>query len=82
MQIKTVQEIGQIVRETRKNQGLTQEMLAGLCHVGVRFVGDLERGKPTCQIDKILTILQGLGVQITLDPPPAFDSDSFPGGKR
>ena len=33
---------------------------------GLRFVIDLERGKPTCQIGKILQVLQALGLRVGL----------------
>lgn len=69
MLIQTPEEIGKIVRETRKRQGLTQVKLARLCNVGTRFVSDLENGKPTCQIDKTLTILNGLGIKFILTSP-------------
>jgi len=36
---------------------------------GLRFVIDLENGKETCQIGKVLTVLQTLGIQIALTPP-------------
>lgn len=69
MIIKSVKDIGKIVKETRKYQGLTQAKLAKLCNVGVRFVSELESGKATCQIDKILKVLQGLGVKINMMSP-------------
>jgi hypothetical protein len=36
---------------------------------GLRFVIDLEKGKETCQIGKVLTVLHTLGIGITLTPP-------------
>ncbi len=36
----------------------------------MRFVIDLERGKATCEIGKALTILNTLGIRMTLTPPP------------
>ena len=44
--------------------------LAGACGVGLRFIVDLEAGKPTAQIGKALQVLAGLGVTMTLTPPP------------
>ncbi len=55
--------LGALIRRRRKELGLRQPDLALTCNVGVRFIVDLERGKPTCQIGKVLTILQGLGIQ-------------------
>ena len=46
----TTAEIGDIVRTTRKAAGLRQDELAGAAGVGLRFIVDLEAGKPTAQI--------------------------------
>lgn len=70
----TVQQIGQIVRENRKRLGVTQKDLALTSGTGLRFVIDLEKGKETCQIGKVLTVLQTLGIQITLTPPAASEN--------
>lgn len=70
MYIKSTENIGKIIRETRKAQGFTQIKLAKLCGVGARFIGDLENGKPTCQLDKTLIVLNNLGIKIELSPPP------------
>jgi HTH-type transcriptional regulator/antitoxin HipB len=63
------QDIGRIVRETRKNLGVTQKTLALTSGTGLRFVIELEKGKPTCELGKALTVVQTLGIRITLTPP-------------
>jgi y4mF family transcriptional regulator len=70
----TVQEIGQMIRESRKRLGVTQKDLALTSGTGLRFVIDLEKGKETCQIGKALTILQTLGIKIALAPPAVSGS--------
>jgi y4mF family transcriptional regulator len=65
----TPQEIGKIVRETRKILGVTQKDLALTSGTGLRFVIDLEKGKETCQLGKVLTILHTLGIRLALTPP-------------
>jgi y4mF family transcriptional regulator len=67
----TAEHIGKLVRDTRKKLGVTQKDLALTSGTGVRFVIDLERGKETCEIGKILTVLNTLGIRITLMPPEA-----------
>ena len=66
----TPAEIGGIVRTTRKLQNLRQDQLAGAATVGLRFIVDLEAGKPTAQIGKILQVLHALGCSIEITPPP------------
>jgi y4mF family transcriptional regulator len=63
-------EIGNIVRTTRKAVGLRQDELAGAAGVGLRFIVDLEAGKPTAQIGKTLQVLAALGCSIDITPPP------------
>ena len=61
--------IGQLVRGTRTNLGLTQEMLALASGTGLRFIIDLEKGKPTCELEKVLTVLKALGIKMALLSP-------------
>lgn len=60
--LRTVAEIGALVREMRKAQGVSQEQLAGVANTGVRFVSDLENGKPTIQVDKMIQVIEALGL--------------------
>lgn len=60
--LRTTKELGTLVRETRKAQGISQEQLAGVANTGVRFVSDLENGKPTVQLDKTIKVLEALGL--------------------
>ena len=68
----TPHDIGRLIRETRKRLGVTQKALALTSGTGLRFVIDLEKGKDTCEIGKALTVLQTLGIRITLTPPAAL----------
>ena len=71
----TVHEVGKIARVSRKRLGVTQKDLALTSGTGLRFVIDLEKGKETCQIGKVLTVLQTLGIQIALTPPAVSGSE-------
>ena len=62
--ILTPAEIGEIIRTARKAAGLRQDQLAGAAGVGLRFIVDVEAGKPTAQIGKVLEVLQALGCSI------------------
>ncbi len=65
----TPAELGSIIRAARKAQHLRQDELAGAAGVGLRFIVDLEAGKPTAQIGKTLQVLQALGCSIEITPP-------------
>ncbi len=62
-------DIGKTIRVTRKQQGLRQDELAAAANVGVRFLIELESGKETAQIGKVLSVLQALGIELTLIAP-------------
>jgi HTH-type transcriptional regulator / antitoxin HipB len=59
-------DIGNSIRAKRKADKLTQADAAALCGVGTRFLGELERGKETAEIGKVLRILQGLGLELQI----------------
>ena len=67
-------QVGAVIRATRKALGVTQADLALTSGTGLRFVVDLEQGKETCQIAKVLLVVQTLGIRIQLTPP------ALPGG--
>lgn len=67
--IKSTHDIAHIIRATRKQLGVTQSDLALAAGTGLRFIIDLEKGKATCQIGKILQVIQVLGIQCSLSHP-------------
>ena len=67
----TAKHIGETVQKTRKAMGVTQKDLALTSGTGLRFIIELEKGKPTCQLEKTLAVLNTLGIKIDLIPPQA-----------
>ena len=57
--------IGEYIQAKRKLHGLTQVELAERSGVGVRFVRELERGKPTVQLDKVNQVLALFGEELS-----------------
>ena len=72
--IETPEHLGDVVRHTRKALSLTQPQLALAAGVGVRFIVDLEAGKPTVRLENILRVLQALGA--TLNVSSSEDSQT------
>lgn len=60
--------IGKLIRQSRKEQGLTQAKAAAYMNVGTRFLSDLENGKPTAQLEKALQVLNAIGFKVMLVP--------------
>jgi len=57
-------DIGSLVKQKRNQLNMTQPQLAAVSGAGVRFISDLENGKPTMQAGKILGILHVLGLDV------------------
>ena len=66
--ILSVEDVGSLVRAHRKSQSATQAEFASLCGVGVRFISDLENGKPTMELGKVLHVLHCLGLEVSIQP--------------
>ena len=63
LEVFIVNKIAQFVRESRKAAGLTQEEFAVRSGLGLRFVRELEQGKPTVRMDKVNIALAMFGME-------------------
>lgn len=58
--------IGEFIRKARKAQKLSQEDLAAMSNTGRRVISELENGKETVELGKVLSILSNLGIGLKL----------------
>jgi y4mF family transcriptional regulator len=65
----TPEQLGGAIRRVRKLLKVTQKDLALTSGTGLRFIIELEKGKPTCQIGKVLCVLGTLGIELELRAP-------------
>ena len=72
----TSEQIGAIIRKSRLDQGLRQDQLAAAAAVGLRFLIELEAGKPTVRLDKVLAVLDALGCRLDIILPPTSPATS------
>jgi y4mF family transcriptional regulator len=56
--------LSKLIKEKRKQLGLTQEELSFKSGVGLRFVRELETGKPTLRMDKVNQVLKLFGFEL------------------
>ena len=70
MTITTPRDLGTAIRRIRKNLGVTQEQLALTSGTNRRAIIEIEHGKPTAQVGKVLVVLQTLGSRLEVVPPP------------
>ena len=64
----TTKDIAASVKAARRKLNLRQADLAAAAGVGVRFLIELEAGKPTAQLGKTLAVLNALGLDSSLTP--------------
>jgi HTH-type transcriptional regulator / antitoxin HipB len=69
MRITTANDFGKLISDTRRKANLTQAQLAAASGTGQRFVRELEKGKPSCQLEKALFVAQMLGIKFDAQPP-------------
>ena len=69
MNITDTKKLGAYIKNVRKEQHLTQADLAIAANVGVRFLVDLENGKETAQIGKVINVCRALGITIDIKSP-------------
>ncbi|HMN44348.1 MAG TPA: hypothetical protein PKE27_07245 [Povalibacter sp.] len=69
--IRDTKQLGALVRAVRKAQALRQDEVGRFSH---SFIGDLEDGKPTAQLGKVIEALRELGVTLRLELPAGLDT--------
>lgn len=67
--IHSASELGDTLRMLRKESGLTQRDAAGLCNVSLPFLNQVEQGKSTAQIGKVLDVCQRFGIEVIFKLP-------------
>jgi y4mF family transcriptional regulator len=65
--------VAAFVRRRRRANGLTQRELAELAGVGLRFVSELERGKPTLRVGKVDAVLRVFGKRLGVVDAPRIE---------
>ena len=69
IRITTPAELGGALRAARRARALRLEDVALGAGVGIRFVSELERGKPTVRLAETLRVAAALGVEVLLVTP-------------
>ena len=67
MNIRNTEQLGRAIRLKRRQLRVTQKELAMTCGTGARFIIDLESGKKTCHVGKMLAVIQSLGIKVEID---------------
>jgi hypothetical protein len=67
--VKSVAELGLLVRATRRTHHLRMDDVAINANLGPTFAFDLEHGKATVQLGRVLRLLEELGIRMVVDIP-------------
>ena len=67
MKITDSKSLGRAIRERRKDLNYTQAYLADFTGLSVSFISDLERGKPTAEIEKTIRLINILGMDVYVE---------------
>ena len=57
-------QLGELIRARRRELGLTQTEVAEVANANLRFVSELERGKPTARLENVMRVLATLGIEL------------------
>lgn len=74
--IRSPQQLGSALRAARQQLTLTQPQLALAAGVGVRFIVELEAGKPTLRLGHVLRVIDALGGEVQLSGLPCASVNS------
>ncbi len=66
--IQTSLGLGRVIRARRKEAGLSIATLASMLGCSPRFLSEVERGKETASVGRVIEIACALGLEITIAP--------------
>lgn len=64
--IQDMKDLGQAVKERRRQLGYTQAFLADYAGISASFLSELENGKETIQAGKMMEVISLLGMDICI----------------
>jgi transcriptional regulator with XRE-family HTH domain len=74
-EIDSAEQMGMLIRASRKAMKLRQDDVAGVLGVSENFLGKVERGGETVQWGKLLQVMQGLGLTVSVEAPEILADD-------
>jgi y4mF family transcriptional regulator len=73
--LQSTEELGLVIRAVRKSSQVRQDDLAAMVGVSRQFTVDVEKGKPTVQLARVLRLLKELGIELSVDIPSAASKE-------
>ena len=66
--IHTPKDLGELAEKTRTELGLRQSDIHSHSKLTTRFIGEVEHGKETAQIGKVMKMLESIGLELVIRP--------------
>lgn len=73
VKVRSAQDLGRFIQACRAEQKMTQADISGMANTGNRFIVELENGKDTVQLKKVLDVLDTLGLEVFVQRKVALD---------
>jgi y4mF family transcriptional regulator len=73
--LQSTEELGLVIRAVRKSTQVRQDDLAAMVGVSRQFTVDVEKGKPTVQLARVMRLLKELGIELSVDIPSAASKE-------
>lgn len=70
-------DLGKIIKSRRKEKKMTQKDLSLHCNVGERFLSELERGKPTVELGKVLKVMSRLNIELVVQSTSEVQKNKY-----
>lgn len=74
MRVRTMLDMGLAVKKRREDIGLTQQQLADQSGVSRSWIAQVETGKPSFDVYKVLQVFSILGLQLEVKERPGFQA--------
>ncbi len=55
------------IRHERQLQDMSREQLAAVCNVSASFIRDAEKDPGSCSVEKLLQLINGLGLRVKIE---------------
>ena len=68
VEIQSAADLGRLLRQARKSAGLTLQQAALACNVSVRNLLEIERGKETARVGRVMALLAQFGLRLLAAP--------------
>jgi HTH-type transcriptional regulator/antitoxin HipB len=75
--VRTARQLGAVMGNERRRQGLTQQSLSELTGVGQKTISQIEAGKKGVKLETVFALLAALGLELKMDTRSRADDQKI-----